>query len=102
MGMGMSAVHRDKRWPAIRLAAKRRDRWACVRCGRRGKLEVDHIVPARREPERAFDLAAVQTLCIACHVEKSRLEIGRDANPARQAWRELLRTPLSVERTDNA
>lgn len=93
----MSAVHRDRRWPAIRLAAKRRDGWRCVKCRRRRHLEVDHITPARREPARAFDLDAVQTLCRDCHVEKTRLESGRDADPARQQWRELVRqtqTPL--------
>jgi 5-methylcytosine-specific restriction endonuclease McrA len=93
----MSAVHRDRRWPAIRLAAKRRDGFKCVRCGARGRLEVDHVTPARREPERAFDLSAVQTLCRNCHVEKTRREVGHEAAPARQAWRSLLRRPLKQQ-----
>lgn len=102
--LGMSAVHHDRRWPAVRLAAKRRDDWKCVRCGRRGRLEVDHIKPARHEPERAFDIDAVQTLCRACHLEKSRHEAGRETTPEQKAWRELVRqttTPLP-ERKEHA
>lgn len=88
----MSAVHRSSRWSAIRLAAKRRDNFACVRCGRRGKLEVDHIIPARREPARAFDLDAVQTLCVTCHVEKTRREVGKgEPDPQREEWKALVR-----------
>jgi 5-methylcytosine-specific restriction endonuclease McrA len=60
-------------------------------CGRRNRLEVDHIIPARREPERAFDLDAVQTLCRACHVEKCRQESGRETTPEQNAWREFVR-----------
>ena len=86
----MSKVHHDPRWPAVRLAAKRRDQFRCTKCGRRGRLEVDHVIPARHEPERAFDLSAVQTLCRGCHLEKTRQEAGRNADPARQAWRALV------------
>lgn len=83
----MSAIHRSNRWRAVRLAAKRRDGFACVVCGRRGRLEVDHIVPARHEPHRAYDLAAVQTLCRPCHIEKTRREAGQQPDPRRLAWR---------------
>ena len=49
-------VIRSPRWPALRLAAKRRDDWRCVQCGARGRLEVDHVKPVRTHPELAFDL----------------------------------------------
>lgn len=90
----MSAAHRSARWPALRLQAKRRDNFACVQCGKRGRLEVDHVIPVRKAPAKAFDLSNLQTLCggpDGCHSKKTRHESGRDADPARQQWRELVR-----------
>ena len=55
-------VIRDKRWPALRYRAKRRDDWKCVKCGAVGRLEVDHINPVRTHPELAFDLNNLQSL----------------------------------------
>lgn len=84
-------VYRDRRWPALRLEAKRRDGWACVQCGARTRLEVDHIQPVRRAPERAFDLDNLQVLCGACHGAKTRQEVGLPVlSPERQRWRDLL------------
>ncbi|WP_442753891.1 HNH endonuclease [Methylocystis sp. JAN1] len=82
------AVTSSPRWPALRLAAKRRDGFKCVKCGARGRLECDHIQPVRTHPELAFDLANLQSLCAACHARKTRLEIGLGhENPERDAWR---------------
>lgn len=86
------AVLRDKRWPALRLQAKRRDGWRCVTCSARGRLEVDHIKPVRTHPELAFDLANLQSLCPTCHSRKTRLEIGLgdEESPDRRKWRDLV------------
>jgi 5-methylcytosine-specific restriction endonuclease McrA len=85
-------VTRSKRWPALRLGAKRRDGFRCVECGARGRLEVDHVKPVRTHPELAFHLANLQSLCPTCHSRKTRIEVGLDPlNPARQAWRNLVR-----------
>ena len=70
------AVIRDRRWPALRLSAKRRDGWRCVQCGARGRLEVDHIQPVRDAPELAFELKNLQTLCTSCHAKKTIIEAG--------------------------
>ena len=84
-------VYRDKRWPALRLAAKRRDGWCCVQCGSRYRLEVDHIQPVRDRADLSFDLINLQTLCGPCHGRKTRLEAGHpELSPERQAWRDLL------------
>lgn len=84
-------VYRDKRWPALRLMAKRRDGFMCVRCGARSRLEVDHIKPVRDAPELAFDLRNLQTLCGGCHAKKTRIEAGHpELTPERQKWRDLL------------
>ena len=69
-------VQRDKRWPALRQAARRRDNWCCVKCGHRGRIEVDHIKPVRDAPELAFDLTNLQCLCRQCHSRKTRIEMG--------------------------
>ena len=89
-------VTRSRRWKGLRLEALRRDGFACVTCGARGRLEVDHIMPVRDRPDLGFDLANLQTLCGSCHARKTRIEIGlgRD-DPAREAWKDLLRKGLS-------
>ena len=93
MGMkrpGQWAI-RDRRWPALRTQALRRDGWQCVQCGARGRLEVDHIEPVRRNPERAFDLGNLQSLCTGCHSRKTRIEIGHpEEKPEVKKWRDLL------------
>jgi len=86
-----AAVIRDKRWPALRLAAKRRDKWKCVKCKAVGRLEVDHIKPVRSHLELSFELTNLQTLCVPCHSRKTRIEVGLDPlHPARAAWRDLV------------
>jgi 5-methylcytosine-specific restriction endonuclease McrA len=86
-----AAVIRDRRWPALRLAAKRRDGFKCVKCGASGRLEVDHIKRVKDAPDLAFDLANLQTLCKSCHSAKTRIEVGwADVDPARAAWRDLV------------
>jgi 5-methylcytosine-specific restriction endonuclease McrA len=85
-------VCRSKRWPALRLQAKRRDGFACVKCGATGDLEVDHVKPVRDAPELSFEITNLQTLCIRCHSAKTRIEVGwADIDPKRQAWRDLVR-----------
>lgn len=86
----MSAVHHDRRWPPLRLAAKRRDNWQCVRCGGRVRLEVAHIISAKARPDLAFELSNVRTLDSRCHAQETRAERGGDANPAREAWNVLV------------
>ena len=84
-------VQKSKRWKALRLVAIRRDGWRCVKCGRYGRMEVDHIESVRTAPEKAFDLANLQTLCPSCHGKKTRLELGFDPiSPEREKWRKAL------------
>lgn len=89
-------AHKDRRWPALRTQAFRRDGYACVKCGARGRLEADHIRPVRDHPAGAFDLANLQTLCGPCHSRKTRIDVGlgrpdpkREADAA--AWASLVR-----------
>lgn len=100
-----ASIYRTPQWKALRFMARRRDGFACVQCGAKGRLEVDHIKPIRTHPELALDLGNLQCLCIACHARKTRLEIGLgELPPERQAWRDLLRNmqrkPSSDEDTN--
>ncbi len=67
-------MRRPRDWK--RLAARRLaiDGHRCVRCGapcpHPRHHEVNHIVPLRweRDPERARDMANLETLCERCHL----------------------------------
>lgn len=80
-------VYSTKRWERLRFLAKRRDGFACVKCGALAALECDHVVSIRRAPERAYDLENLQTLCISCHSAKTNAEMGRVPTPAQRAWK---------------
>lgn len=85
-------VTRGQRWKALRMQALDRDDWSCVKCGERRRLEVDHIEPVRDRPDLAYSLTNLQTLCGRCHARKTRIEVGLgQPNPAREAWKSLLR-----------
>ena len=85
-------VTRGPRWKALRMQALDRDGWQCVECGERRRLEIDHIEPVRTRPDLAYSLANLQTLCGRCHARKTRIEVGMgQPNPAREAWKSLLR-----------
>lgn len=84
-------ITRTRRWKALRLEVLRRDGWRCVQCGAVGRLEVDHVLPVRDQPELAWTLSNLQALCPTHHSRKTRLECGHpELPPARKAWRDLL------------
>jgi len=73
---------------AIRRAVLERDGYRCVQCGGPGALEVDHVV--RIEDGGApLDMANMQTLCRAHHLEKTARE---NTSPMRRPWREYVRS----------
>lgn len=85
-------VIKSERWKALRLQALDRDEWACVECGTRYRLEVDHILPVRDRPDLSYSLGNLQTLCGRCHARKTRIEIGLgQVDPRREAWKALVR-----------
>jgi len=88
--MGVSAFHRNPAWPGLRLAAKRRDRWACVKCGSKLRLEVDHVRPVKLRPDMALSLDNLQTLCRSCHVDKTRHDKGMSLSPEQRAWKQAI------------
>lgn len=59
-------------WRRVKLDANTRDRMMCVLCLREGRLTYDglethHIVPLSIDPERAYDVDNLVTLCRAHH-----------------------------------
>jgi 5-methylcytosine-specific restriction endonuclease McrA len=55
---------RTDHWKKLRYEIKRRDKFACTKCGCKQSLEVHHHTYARRGYERMEDLT---TLCAGCH-----------------------------------
>jgi hypothetical protein len=50
-----------------------RDRYTCRNCGKRGgALNADHIKTFSRHPDLRFDVSNGQTLCVPCHLEKTK------------------------------
>jgi len=88
-----SAIYKTPQWAAVRLAAKRRDGWRCVQCGARGRIEVDHIKPIRDGGE-PYELGNTQSLCVSCHARKTRAEVFGPIDPAREAWKTLLKKEI--------
>ena len=79
------------RWARVRRAVFDRDGWRCVRCGRAGRSECDHVIPLHFDPgQNPYDPDGCQTLCRTCHVEKTRQENRRAPTPAESAWRALV------------
>lgn len=87
-----AAVIRSPRWKVVRLEAKRRDDFKCVKCGARGQLEVHHINRVKDAPDLAFELSNLMTLCKKHHSEITKQEcgFGNEVSPDRAAWRDLV------------
>lgn len=93
----MSRNHRKldrRRWSKVRLKVLDRDGYRCQSCGKAGRLEVDHIVPAYRGGD-LYDPANLQSLCRNCHIAKTAAE-NRRSWPARDAWRDLVSERMSA------
>ena len=83
-----------RRWRIVRVKVLDRDGWACVKCGHKGRLEVDHI--KRLEDGGAvYDETNLQTLCRDCHFEKSQEERrGKPTPPEVLEWQRYLTKSL--------
>ena len=92
MGAALSIEHRKldrKRWGAVRRLALIRDGYRCVKCGKAGRLEVDHVKPLSKGGD-PWDLGNLQTLCRGCHIAKTRSEQPKQPSPAATKWGKLV------------
>ena len=79
-----------RQWGKVRLKVFDRDGWACVKCGKAGRLEVDHRVPLE-DGGAVYDLDNLQSLCRGCHLAKSCGERrAKPTPPEVQEWRRYL------------
>jgi 5-methylcytosine-specific restriction enzyme A len=62
--------YQSKEWRATAARVKRRDGYACVRCGSGQRLIADHIVE-RKDGGADLDEANLETLCGDCHAKKT-------------------------------
>ncbi len=91
---------RGRRWAWARRKVLDRDGWACVQCGKRTRLEVDHVRPLDRGGS-PYGLDNLQTLCGGsggCHAAKTAREQGRKLAPREAEWKAHLR---SLARNDS-
>lgn len=87
---------RHHTWEVARLTALRRDHFACVVCGRRTDVEVNHKVPlAHLHPNRskrphescAHHQDNLETLCHAHHLEATAEQRASGLIPSRKKER---------------
>ena len=81
------ATANPRRWAVVRRAVLDRDGWRCVKCGKAGRLEVDHVVPIVRGGDW-WAAEGLQALCRGCHINKSRRERVKP-NAERDEWRRM-------------
>ena len=71
MWMGGITSESDKQRIKFRRTVQKevfaRDNYACVKCGEKGFLHVNHLKSWSDHPELRFDLVNCQTVCRACH-----------------------------------
>ena len=47
---------------------------ACKKCKGRFLLDIDHIIPRSKAPNRVMDLTNINLLCRNCHNQKTKIE----------------------------
>jgi len=60
-----------EQWQIICAEVRRRAEWCCEACGRRGRLDVHHVVK-RSQGGFDFDRNQLVALCRACHARTGR------------------------------
>ena len=71
-----------KRWRALRMAQFDAAGWRCVKCGKGGHLELDHITPLHIDPlQDAYSVSGTQVMCRPCHFSTSRRAERYPAQP---------------------
>lgn len=67
----MEDIHCSRRWSSLRSAYMAAADKKCCKCGSVEDLQVDHIQPVSKFPEKALDWDNLQILCGECNRHKS-------------------------------
>ena len=88
--MGNRADLQTARWRRLRRQILARDGWECQSCSKLlGMAQVDHIKPVF-QGGAAFDPTNLQVLCVSCHAEKTKIDLGRLPDPEKESWLKYL------------
>ena len=66
-------------WKRLRRRVLDRDGWRCRKCGRAGRMEVDHVVPVKAGG--TDDLDNLRAICRDCHIarhKRKRTEVEKE------------------------
>ena len=81
------------RWARVRRSALERDNYQCRKCGRGGRMQVDHVRPLHLGGAW-YDLGKPsQALCYTCHKAKTsrrEIKVRPDRPGYREKWAELI------------
>lgn len=83
-------------WRHLRAYVFQRDNFACVMCGRRGRLECDHVRPRAAGGSDHPD--NLQTLCVPCHIAKTKADKGHPDPESVQEWDRYVNASRYVKR----
>ena len=92
----LSKLHKRinrKDWERVRRFVLDRENWRCQWCGGYGN-EVDHIHPLEHGGDEV-NPQNLQTLCVGCHLAKTRGDRNKYKPHWQQAWDELLQNRLT-------
>ncbi len=62
--------YNSSEWRSIKNKSLNSNKLSCRYCGSKTDLEVDHILPRSKYPEKALDLSNTQILCKSCNTSK--------------------------------
>lgn len=67
-GSSRNRKYTMKKWIKLAKECYKRDNWNCQECGKHGGLlNAHHILPWAGNPQLAFELNNLITLCVPCH-----------------------------------
>ena len=78
-----------KLWGPVRLQVLERDGYRCQKCGKAGRLEVDHVTPLDLGGAM-YKTENLQALCRNCHFEKTAQENRNEPTESEEGWQRLI------------
>ena len=85
-----------RKWAKVRLEILARDKNRCTKCGKAGRLEIDHCTPLELGGD-AYGHGNLRALCRGCHIAVTRQQnlgrqqaYGSNLVGERKAWADLL------------